>query len=1692
MRKLTILFAALTLSAGLWAETLNGVKYIDANGVEQTANGVIEVKTAYTRVTWGTAGQATWYVVTGNVLLIEGAVCQGDVHLILADGGYLNAIVSTGIPGIEVSGEGNSLTIYGQTAQSGVAKVTGGDGASAIGGGAGASGSNIKVAATFNVKAGNDEDVLDAIYNDGQDLANDLNGKQYATIETPNFEMVETTYIDKDGALQNITARKITSSNGRVAWRAGWYVVQDGDVHLENGAFCQGDVHLILADRAKITLSHLDEHNLAGKNYPAGIGVSGEGNALTIYGQTAQSGKLYAYAGIYAAGIGGGENGNGSNITINGGIVTAIVGEDGAAAGIGGGRQGDGHHITINGGTVTVNRNEYSTTGCAGIGGGMGGDGYNITINGGTVIVPSIRDSEGSGIGGGSGGDGYNITINGGNVTAGGGSIGGAGIGGGGSGAGHHITINGGTVTANGGEWRGGAGIGGKWLGGAGIGGGREGSSHNIYIKGGKVTATGGNGAAAIGNGERVYLSPAPAKDIYVTQALLLKADGNNPPTTIIFNDGSDLAENLDGQKYATTDKGTIQVTEDFFEATNYNGHIYDGTPQFASVTYKDGIVGLGELTVTYKQGETVVAEPTNTGDYAIYVSVAEGPSNYALEETRLFENSPCNLQILKADPTEDMFVYSAPTNLVYDGQSKYAKVTFDDQDGKLTGMGPVSLEYKLIGEDQTEATGWTSHPQDPGTYQVYVDNIGEGTNYHLSNADFTKDGWQFTITQGTLTTDDFELDNTFFIYDGQVHKADVKLKQGIKGAGDITAVTYQQGATVVESPTEVGEYDIYVSVAEGTGYAAVENMKVGKLTISLSNYFYIENARAYGDMTIGMKPYGSMSADEVPHIAYSLDGVTWTQVTYPVTDDYTRNITVSKGQKVYFRACHAEDASLPGTNATFSLSSSKYINILCNDNFKAGGNIMSLLDGANFASMTEVPSYAFYNLFNNLTYLQDASALVLPATELAEYCYASMFNGCTGMSAAPELPATTLASHCYDQMFYNCVVLQSLRVAFTDWNSGAQSTYKWMGKNSDQTDADAGRVVKNPKPKFYCPTQLNVSASPFVRNGNYIPVNWDIIKPTLSVDDFVISDNEFTYDGTPKAATVAIREGIEGVGEITVTYKQGETAVAEPTNAGNYAIYAAVTEGDYYAAFEETQVGTLTIAKATPTTDLFTYTAPEDLVYDGNAKTATVTFNDQDGTLSGMGTITILYNGNAEAPVALGNYTVSIDVAEGTNYTSATALTKDDWTFTIKTLVPIAVSYIDENGMVQYTAAWEVNSSDKRVSWGARNETTWYVVTGEDVTISKGALCDGDVRLILADGAKLTARGENTNQTPGIYVTGDNSSLTIYGQRAQSGQLVATGATGAAGIGGASGGKGKDITINGGIITAIGGEKAAGIGGGESHGNGLNIVINGGTVTASGGQNVAGIGGGEGGSASNIYISDAYVLYAGASETLTDADILAHSSATDMGSTLTQPYVKIEDLAMPYTRSVTDGQWGTVCLPYAATSFSGANFYKINYYDQTESALYVEEVTSLEAGMPYIFEATATTMTINHDATYPFIYNAIGNERGLYGSLVRTTITSTGEYAAISGNEVKWANDGVSFVVPACRAYINMNDVPTTEQPHAAPLRRVGGARPMPTEIESVHDAQCTMHDGKFLINGQLIIVRDGKTYNAQGTLVD
>ncbi len=184
----------------------------------------------------------------------------------------------------------------------------------------------------------------------------------------------------------------------------------------------------------------------------------------------------------------------------------------------------------------------------------------------------------------------------------------------------------------------------------------------------------------------------------------------------------------------------------------------------------------------------------------------------------------------------------------------------------------------------------------------------------------------------------------------------------------------------------------------------------------------------------------------------------------------------------------------------------------------------------------------------------------------------------------------------------------------------------------------------------------------------NYCYINAKWLKV---VDSPEADDTEFTYDGTEKTYTFA------GSDYCTITGNK-------QTNAGTYTVTVALNDKVNTVWSDDGTTDDKTyefvINKATPTAKMFTYTAPTDLDYDGNVKSATVT-TDKDG----MGEITIQYykNGILTETVECGIYSVKVSVAEGDNYTDATDLTADDWTFTINHVDADNNGYCDGCGAI-------------------------------------------------------------------------------------------------------------------------------------------------------------------------------------------------------------------------------------------------------------------------------------------------------------------------------------------------------------------------------------------------------------------------
>lgn len=192
-------------------------------------------------------------------------------------------------------------------------------------------------------------------------------------------------------------------------------------------------------------------------------------------------------------------------------------------------------------------------------------------------------------------------------------------------------------------------------------------------------------------------------------------------------------------------------------------------------------------------------------------------------------------------------------------------------------------------------------------------------------------------------------------------------------------------------------------------------------------------------------------------------------------------------------------------------------------------------------------------------------------------------------------------------------------------------------------------------------------------------------------------------------------------------------------------------------------------------------------------------------------------------------------------------------------------------------------------------------------------------------------------------------------------------------------------------------------------------------------------------------------------------------------------------------------GEIGTFVTPWTLDQLRGGVAFNLEYRNNSDAEK-VTEVTlvqaqyPLQAYQPYVFIASGEALEAITSDEYP-IYGVNGgltaNFNGLIGYCPEDESKYTIPYApyencGIVGNKIVWAGEGA--MIKDGTAYINMTDVSPVSSP--APGRRVKvGSSKVTTAIETVVTEAPAI--SKQIVNGQLLIVKDGVRYNAQGQIV-
>lgn len=209
------------------------------------------------------------------------------------------------------------------------------------------------------------------------------------------------------------------------------------------------------------------------------------------------------------------------------------------------------------------------------------------------------------------------------------------------------------------------------------------------------------------------------------------------------------------------------------------------------------------------------------------------------------------------------------------------------------------------------------------------------------------------------------------------------------------------------------------------------------------------------------------------------------------------------------------------------------------------------------------------------------------------------------------------------------------------------------------------------------------------------------------------------TYDGTAKSVTLDGRfvedETISTEVKVTYRAKDGDVLEGAPVNAGTYTASITCIGADDKSVTASVEY---TIGKATLTAGDFTVTLPANLVYDGEAKYATVSSDKFN-----KGYIHVEYedaNSTLDQATKAGTYKVLVTAKGDPNYNEASQLSDPAWRFTIQKAKPViqltaATQTLVKNGKEVDISNWATfnnNDSDAKLTYALVDAPTGITLT--------------------------------------------------------------------------------------------------------------------------------------------------------------------------------------------------------------------------------------------------------------------------------------------------------------------------------------------------------------------------------------------
>lgn len=610
----------------------------------------------------------------------------------------------------------------------------------------------------------------------------------------------------------------------------------------------------------------------------------------------------------------------------------------------------------------------------------------------------------------------------------------------------------------------------------------------------------------------------------------------------------------------------------------------YDGTAKSVTLDgsfVKDKTIPT-EMKVTYnvKDGDVLEGAPVNAGTYTASITCM-GADDKSV-------TASVDYTIKKATLTAGDFTVTLPADLVYDGEAKCATVS------------STKINENYIYVEYEDANGNLAQATKAGIYKVLVTAKGD-PNYNEASQ-LSDPAWTFTIQKAkpviqltaatqTLVKNGKEVDISNWATFNN-NDSDAKLTYALVDAP--TGITLTDNMLKAEkADATVSEFQIRVTAAATDNFEAPEEKTI-TVTVVNKNYVGIKfgnvpvsNTVTYGDPDFSLTASLTQSVPDGDNGKWSWKSSD-TSVLEIISgaDTTTPTIKVKKAGDSALIVTYIGD-TYEGGPARVSITVAPK---------KVSEDMIGVIETQEYTGSAITPEPV----------VKDGGVALISGTDF-DFSYDKNINAgkdtatltITGKGNYTGIASQTFTINPKD-IKGAVITLQADSLGYTGLMQEVQITSVILGQV--ELTANDYDIVNNSNEQINADDSITLTIA---GKGNYTgtaTTTWKITRATPALDNFDVTPDlsqKQTYDGKPKEVTAKTKNGVIGMGAVTVcyegsngtTYARSETA---PTNAGSYKVILSVAKGKNYTAVE-IAAGTLTIEKADLTvedvTEFFEYT---------------------------------------------------------------------------------------------------------------------------------------------------------------------------------------------------------------------------------------------------------------------------------------------------------------------------------------------------------------------------------------------------------------------------------------------------------------------------------------------------------------------